>query len=160
MIRDYNRSFQEIKYYKIHFGLWKILITIHCKLSRAYHAQNSKLSRVFYSFNRSHSAKIFAVVRQKLTEQKGYLHCIYIYIYMRKCSWDVRVHSISTHSIFLPSQRQQIFKTNLFVFSDLHLYVLVRKDTHAYASYTITTDLFTFRNGFISQYFALIATYR
>lgn len=71
---------------------------------------------------RSHSAKYPPYVKSWQKRKDIYV----AYICANAVETLSRTRSISTYSIFLPSQRQQIFKTNLFVFSDLHLYVLVR----------------------------------
>lgn len=105
-------------------------------------------SVLFFYGNRSHSAKVHAA-RQKLTEQKGYLRCIYV----RANAVEARSLALYLHTctlyFYLYGNGKYLRETCLsFSIYGPHLCVLVqtrREERRVYTS-SVKTGLFTIVN--------------
>jgi len=136
------------------------LTAIHCKLSRIYRnrAQKLKLSLMLHSFT---EATLQNTRRTSKVDRRGKIFTLHTYARMQlrhSLALALYLHTLYFYlrrdSKYL---RQTCLSFPIYICTFSFEYSLKR---HTYVFYTITTDLFTFRNGFISQYFALIATYR
>lgn len=130
---NYQEIFLKVKWYTQ--NIVEYYINMHLKKIIAPFVPEIKLlSKTLFSYgNKSYSAKAH-VTRQKLTEQKGYLRCIYV----RKCSWGALILYLLALHIFTSARDSKYLRQACLSFPiySLHLYVPARirsKSTHTFS---------------------------